>query len=1137
MSDGTDRRQVRPRPEPSPREARRSTAVRGDSRPPLSGGLVARNRELAHLDHILWRARAGSASVVVLRGEPGVGKSALIEATIARAADFSVVRLRGAALEDPTHLPKEWPAPVAELVGAPGSNGAPVELACRAVRALFDEAQMPLLISIDDAHLLPEWLPSVIAEALVTQLSDVGVALAIAWRDTPHLPSPKMSIPVPEHRLSGLTSAQAAVLLTQRFGELPSEDVLVSLMNGTGGNPSALIEVCNRLAQEQLQGWRPLPEPLPLGHGLVTAFGERLALLDPDVRTALAVPAAGHLPLGVLQAALEDMGTDIGALRPAQREGVIAVRGERVDFVHPLVRASAFWSLPKEIRLRAQGAVARAYAEAGKIERSAFHAAQQTARRDGTVARLFSQSARIALERAEPAAAAAQEELAADYGPTDDASARHLARAAALWASAGELGRAGVCVERASQMAESERTLAEISYQRARAKMASDLVASVAQDMVDGASHCENESPGEAVLLIVDSLALLALGGTSTAPLELADKALRLARAVSSHIESLAEATRAAIAIIQGGDGAELDRLSGAVRALVGGTQLFPASPQLALVIAEALVQKGLCDNALRFGNWIADCAHGVGDRALSAIPPFIRAAVAIGQSFPEAARDAGAAIELAQRCGQDTIAARALSLLAEAEAGQASYDAVFETAAKLFGLTGEIGRAPRVRTLVMLANVELQRGRASSAFAWLGAAEDDAATWEPPSVGVDQVRASLAPAIAEVMLLGRRRRQSAELVGVVSAANRSGAVPQGWAEWVEAVAADDVDDAGELFSGASEAMTGRPLLQARVELCWGVRLGEHGQLDEAEDHIRAAMTTFEALGAQGFLELAAHEIKMLPAAQRLAHSTQPDDQAMPEEAPAPLAVTSLTPPVEHPPWEITLLGSFSVRRFGEPVALPLSLAAQGLKIVALNEKIPVDELVELLWPDAAPGVGTRRLRNVLWRVRAASGDLLERDGNFIRLAHDAITDVSQFRHLAGQAVRRDSAPEASGRLAREALLLYRGELLPGDRYADWAASYRESFARLHIQLLDLLLEEAVGFGHLQEALALLDRLIEADPFEENHYLRAAELLAGSGNRRRALATIERAERMLEDLGVAPSRELESARDALDARN
>jgi DNA-binding SARP family transcriptional activator len=396
-------------------------------------------------------------------------------------------------------------------------------------------------------------------------------------------------------------------------------------------------------------------------------------------------------------------------------------------------------------------------------------------------------------------------------------------------------------------------------------------------------------------------------------------------------------------------------------------------------------------------------------------------------------------------------------------------------------------------------------------------------------------VRASFAPASAEVMLLGRRRHLAGPLVDVVARARKAGAVRPGWSEWVAGIATDDVADACELLGNAREAMAGQPLLAARVELSWGVRLAEAGLVEEAHRHLQDAASVFERLGAAGWLALVQREFTLLPSAEEFGEAALAAMAAESLPLPDPMGAPSSGTGVDHAPWEITLLGSFSVRRYGESVSLPLSLAAQGLKIVALHEKLPVEELVELLWPDAAPGVGTRRLRNVLWRVRAASGELLERDDNFIRLAQDAVTDVGRFRQLGEEAIRRDTPPQTAGRLAREALLLYRGELLPGDRYADWAAGYRESFARLHIQLLDLLLEEAVSHEHLQEALALLDRLIDADPYEENHYLRAAELLARSGNRRRALSTLDRAERMLTDLGVPPSRGLTRARAALDA--
>ncbi len=324
------------------------------------------------------------------------------------------------------------------------------------------------------------------------------------------------------------------------------------------------------------------------------------------------------------------------------------------------------------------------------------------------------------------------------------------------------------------------------------------------------------------------------------------------------------------------------------------------------------------------------------------------------------------------------------------------------------------------------------------------------------------------------------------------------------------------------------------------MELLCGVRFAEAGRPDEARTHLSSAAEQFAVRGAAGWGLLVDQELDRLPVGSQ---TTAEDGWLVPGQEPAAITgrrpggppIRSVSPgSADAPPtWEVCLLGSFAVRRHGKDVSLPLSLAAQGLKIVALREKIPVEELVELLWEDAEPGVGTRRLRNVLWRVRAACGDLLQRDGNFIRLAPGAETDVSRFRSWAEQALSRETSADSPIDLARAALELYRGELLPGDRYADWATTGRESLARVHLQLLDLLLADALGNDHRQEALGLLDRLIEADPYDEHYYLQAAELHAQAGNRRRAMSIIGRAERMLIDLGVPPSPALGRVRNSL----
>ncbi len=142
--------------------------------------------------------------------------------------------------------------------------------------------------------------------------------------------------------------------------------------------------------------------------------------------------------------------------------------------------------------------------------------------------------------------------MAADYGPTDDASARHLARAAALWISVGELGRAKVCVERAADFSVSDRVSCEIAYQRARTRLAVDLSPEVAQEMRSAASRCEADTPYRAVLMLVDAVACQVLGGCSDDSAEVAQHAVRLARTVSSHAEALAAAALGAANVFEG---------------------------------------------------------------------------------------------------------------------------------------------------------------------------------------------------------------------------------------------------------------------------------------------------------------------------------------------------------------------------------------------------------------------------------------------------------------------------------------------------------------------------------------------------------------------------------------------------------
>ena len=326
------------------------------------------------------------------------------------------------------------------------------------------------------------------------------------------------------------------------------------------------------------------------------------------------------------------------------------------------------------------------------------------------------------------------------------------------------------------------------------------------------------------------------------------------------------------------------------------------------------------------------------------------------------------------------------------------------------------------------------------------------------------------------------------------------------------------------------------PILTAQMKLTSALLQHQLGSAEVARFNLTQAVSEFERCGAHGWTVLAAHgwtpgsRVRPPPADP----SPRPSETAQAlraehhsagagRERPSPPPLEPLAPGIV-PPHEIRLLGQFSVLRDGAATAVPLGHAAQALKVVALFGRISVDELAELLWPGAEPGVGTRRLRTfcgassrpVATCCAATTTSSAWRDG--------VVTDVSVFEEAAGRAFKERQGCDARHTLAREAIRLYGGELLPSDRYADWATGPREALAQLRLQLLDLMLAHAFDSGNTQEALSLLEDLIEADPYEERYYIQLATLHLDAGNRSRVRAAISRCERMLDDLGVEPSR-------------
>jgi DNA-binding SARP family transcriptional activator len=204
------------------------------------------------------------------------------------------------------------------------------------------------------------------------------------------------------------------------------------------------------------------------------------------------------------------------------------------------------------------------------------------------------------------------------------------------------------------------------------------------------------------------------------------------------------------------------------------------------------------------------------------------------------------------------------------------------------------------------------------------------------------------------------------------------------------------------------------------------------------------------------------------------------------------------------------------------PVEPPPGRPATLVKVLALaSGPVPVEQAIELLWPGIDPVTGRQRLRNLLNRVKERCGELVNRHGEALELAPSADVDVRGFETASSSAFAAPAGERVG--LARQAVAHYSGELLPADRYEPWTEAPRERLRRRYVELVELLVTEAVDRADTDEAVHLLDLAIGAEPFDEQRYVRAAELLLAQGRRSAARTFVDRAAAVLDELGLPPS--------------
>jgi DNA-binding CsgD family transcriptional regulator len=390
--------------------------------------LRGRLQQCQALDALLADVRAGRSRVLVLRGEPGIGKTALLGYATGTAQDFQVARAGG--VESEMELPfaalhqlcgrmlgriDRLPGPQSEALGVAfglREGSAPDRfLVGLAVLGLLSEAAAgrPLLCLVDDA----QWLDQASAQALAfaaRRLDAESVALLFATRDPA---GEGVLAGLPGLVLEGLPAADARALLASVLPGLLDERVRDRIIAESGGNPLALLELPHGATAAELAGGLGVADLLPVAGRIERSFLRRIRPL-PEVTRFLLLLAAAE-PTGdpaLLWRAAGILGISAESAAPAEDDGLLTV-ADKVTFRHPLVRSAVYQAAPAAGRRRAHRALAEATDPGTDPDRRAWHRAQAAAGADEDIAAELERSAGRAQARGGLAAAAAFLERAA----------------------------------------------------------------------------------------------------------------------------------------------------------------------------------------------------------------------------------------------------------------------------------------------------------------------------------------------------------------------------------------------------------------------------------------------------------------------------------------------------------------------------------------------------------------------------------------------------------------------------------------------------------------------------------------------------------------------------------------------------
>ncbi|WP_328958891.1 ATP-binding protein [Kitasatospora purpeofusca] len=834
-----------------------------------------RSTERERIGRLLADGRRGNSGALLLHGEAGIGKSALLDWAAGQAGDARVLRVEG--IESEMELAygglHQLFLPVLDLVdGLPPAQAAALRAVFGltadevrdgftvglAVLTMLSEAAAdgPLLCLVDDA----QWVdrPSVdMLTFAARRLRAEGVVMLFAVRDG----APGATVKgLPGLLVEGLDRAAAAELLTG----LPPY-VADRVLEEAGGNPLALIELSAALTPAQRAGRLgplALPETAAALRGRIQdGFLEQVGRLPEAARLVLLVAAADDTgSLGTVLGAARELGAGVEDLEPAERAGLVVLSGELVRFRHPLVRYAAYRSAPLARRIAAHRALAGALGEAGQPHRRAWHLAAAATGPDEGVAEELERVAEWAGNRQAMASASAAYERAAQLTADRDLRARRLVQAAQKAADAGQDERCGALADQVPLPLADQEVAANFARARAVVELGYRSPATAARILLDSADRTGAAHPEATASLLVDAVHAAYSGGDAALMAEVASRAPELpVLAVPARLF-----------------GDDVPGALAALRPLVAATEVT-ATEVTAMGVMERLTTGIHClltgdhPSARRVAlGAVAHCREqGISGWLPTTLDLLVRTELALGRHEEATARGTEALrlaeyYDLAHRASH----LRAALALPAAVRGEEEQVRALTEEALGYARPRGVGRAA-ADALWARGLLELGLGRAQAALDELAAARQE--------LGHPLLCLPLLPDLVEAAVRAGRPERAARAAGVfdewatalgqpalgaLAARCRALTGPDGAAEdhFTAALALHGDADTDE-DGNADEDRAGNAFDRARTALLYGEWLRRLRRQIDAREQLRAALDGFEALGARPWAERARSEL------------------------------------------------------------------------------------------------------------------------------------------------------------------------------------------------------------------------------------------------------------------------------------